>query len=360
MMKCVVCWCSVALTLTCMPNLQMGGNAVLAQEFSAQQANPVADFLKPGDRVRLTVVGFPELSGEQAIAGDGSIQLPLAGSIAIAGLNLSQASNRISEALIPYVRRPQVGLVVVSVSPLRINVTGEVIQPGPRSLNLSDPKNIVPATLSGALFLAGGVTPDADLRRIIIRRAVPEGAMAANSASDDANERSILLFPQNASPPRSEIQVDLWQALQDGNLSADPRIYDGDEIIVPTAFVSSVDQQIILSSTVAPASIIVRVAGEVQRPGQIEISPDAGPSEAVAAAGGFTDDADPEALAVLRMSPEGRLEPIEFTFGEASEPLKNGDLIVVGQSTRGTVGTFFDFLGRVFDPFGVLFRIFGN
>ncbi|HSM82548.1 MAG TPA: polysaccharide biosynthesis/export family protein, partial [Nodosilinea sp.] len=42
--------------------------------------------LKAGDQVQITVVGFPELSGQQPLSADGTLQLPLVGSLAVAGL----------------------------------------------------------------------------------------------------------------------------------------------------------------------------------------------------------------------------------------------------------------------------------
>lgn len=236
--------------------------------------------LKSGDRIRLTVTGFPDLSGEQIIMADGMLQLPLAGAIAIAGRTPTEAVSAITEALRPYIRRPQVGLAVVSIRPSRISVTGEVLRPGPRFVvamepdrNASTPANTGGEsfqTVSYALLLAGGITPNADIRNVVIRRAElrPMG---------DRSE-----FPSQ--PEIAEIKVDLWQAIQRGDLASDPQILDGDEIIVPTAQVSSAEQQQFLASTVAPAKITVQVAGQVQRPGSVNIVPTSGVTAAIAAA----------------------------------------------------------------------------
>ena len=62
------------------------------------------------------------MTGEQIILSDGTIQLPLAGSIPIAGLTPGSASAAIISSLQPYVRRPQVSIVVLALSPLRVNV----------------------------------------------------------------------------------------------------------------------------------------------------------------------------------------------------------------------------------------------
>jgi polysaccharide export outer membrane protein len=300
--------------------------------------------LKAGDRVQLAVLGFPELSGEQTIAADGTLQLPLAGPVQASGLSPTQVIAQITAALRPYVRRPQVGLIVLARSPLRISVTGAVVQPGPRLVAFSDPTTPqpdVPPTLSTVLGLAGGVTPNADLRNIIIRRQVP-GALANRLGNTEKNE----------------LRINLWEVIQTGNLAADPPIEDGDEIVVPTAQIAQSDQQQQLISTLAPSSITVQVAGEVQAPGQVQVSSNTDVSMAVAAAGGLTPNAEKKSIILFRMTPEGQLQQQFYEFGQGSEPLRNGDLIVVGRSSQGNARNFFEFLGRVLGPFSPLFYLF--
>lgn len=353
------------LSTTVVSTLGLSIRPALAQSSAVAEVNlavnaapaQVAEALKAGDRIQLVVVGFPDLSGEQLIGADGAILIPLAGAIAVGGLTAAQATDRITQALLPYVRRPQVGLTILSLSPLHISVTGEVMQPGARSLPLADagPDNNTPVTLSNALMLAGGITPYADLRNIVIRRRT---VLTESLAEPVAETQPGLSLAGLTETTRPELKVDLWQVIQSGDLASDLRIYDGDEIVVPRAQISTENQQTLLTSTVAPAKVTVRVAGEVQKPGEIEIAPMAGISGAVAAAGGPTDDARTDGIILFRMSPNGQLEQKAFAFEEASEPLNNGDLIVVDKSSRGNVGSVFDFLGRLFLPISPFLRLF--
>lgn len=298
------------------------------------------DPLKPGDVVSINVLGFDNLSGQQQVSAAGTVQLPLGGAVFVGGYAPVETIAVITEALRPYIKRPQVSVALVSASPIRISVSGEVQSPGPRLL---DPQNSdsqaerLPPTLSTALVASGGITPSADLRNIVIRRpaAGPGGALAYG-----------------------EFRVNLWEAVSSGNLQSDPRIFSGDEIIVPTADVADIDQRTLLSSTVAPDQITVQVAGEVTSPGQLQVSPLVGVSGAVAAAGGPTVDANTEDVVVLRMLPDGRVDQLLYTFGEASEPLIEGDVVFVESSGRGGVGNAFDFLGRILSPFGSLLDLF--
>ena len=307
----------------------------------------IADPLKPGDRLRVTVVGFTDFSGEQMIATDGTIQMPSAGAIQIGGLTPAEAAERITESLRPYIRRPQVGIAIVNLSSIRINVSGEVVQPGPRVISPYDAEasetnssSVIPLTLTTALVQAGGITPDADIQNIVIRR-------CANPAF------SVLTTCENS---RIEINVDLWQAIKNGDLAFDPKIYNGDEIIVPIIQSGVLDQQALMSSTIAPTTITIQIAGEVANPGLIEIAPGADVSAAVAAAGGRTDEADND-IALLRMSAEGRLEERDFNFGEVSPVLRDGDIIFVDKKSTNR---FLDFLGDLLNPISTIFSILGN
>ena len=300
--------------------------------------------LKSGDRIRLTVVGFPDMSGEQIILSDGTIQLPMVGAISITGLSPGSASEAITTALIPYVRRPQISIVLLALSPLRVNVIGEVLQPGPRTLEPSKNQTnsfgiptISPITLSDAVSTAGGITPNADLRNVTIRRTVlrsPRPGMALVAT-------------------RSEVKVDLWQVLQNGDLNGDPRLNYGDEIIVPTATLTNPDQQALLKSTFAPTRIRVQVAGEVQKAGQVEIAPSSTVSIAIAAAGGPTRDAKNNDIVLYRNLPDGRVEAQKFSFGKESIALRDGDVIVVGEKGSSKV---LNFLGRLMNPVAPLLQ----
>lgn len=293
--------------------------------------------LKPGDLVRISVIGFPEFSGEQTITIEGSVYLPMAGEVSVVGLPTEGLIRRLETALKPYIRRPQVNLTLISASPLRVSVTGEVIAPGPRLLEPEVVSNSNVIKLSEVLIAAGGVTPEADLRNIVIYRQSEPGAALQRSHNDSA------------------IPVNLWEVVQTGDLSADPIIRDGDEIAVPSAATSSAEQQILLSSTLAPETIIVNVSGEVRSPGPVEISPAADANAAIAAAGGPTPDANTGSILLARMGDNGQLVREEFEFGQRTKTIRNGDLIHVKKSATSNALDFFD---AIASPFLLLLDLF--
>jgi polysaccharide biosynthesis/export protein len=290
-----------------------------------------------GDKVHLIVIGFPELSNDQMVLSDGTLLLPMAGSIDVEGLTLQEANDRISTALIPYVRRPRVALSLTGARPGRISLSGEVRQPGPRLLvssvdNSAQSSSSGFKTLSSTLLLAGGVTPDADLRNIVIRRINQE------------------------TQTKQELTFNLWQAIKNGDLSADPQVLDGDEIVVPKSEITESERQLFLSSTVAPDKITVQVVGQVQTPGPVSIKPKSNLTQAVAAAGGPTDKAETSHITLLRPTEGNQIERKTFSFGETSTALRDGDVIVVDKSgTSTTLDLLTGILGPVV-PFFYLFR----
>lgn len=324
--------CQIAQAQSVLPLLepQSAETDVRAQ---AQVTTP----LKSGDLIRVTVVGFPDLSGEQTVATNGTVYLPMVGEVEVAGLPIERAVEQIRLSLLPYVRRPQVALTLTTPAPLRVSITGEVLNPGPRLIPLAELETGNFIKLSQILIAAGGITPSADLRQITIRRKSLHPSVLSESAADTL------------------IEVNFWDAIQTGSLSADPAIYDGDEIIVPTANVDGAEQQILLSSTVAPSRVTINVAGEVRRPGPVEISPTADVNAAIAAAGGPTSDANTNSIVLARMREDGQLSQEEFGFGEATTNVRNGDLIYVRKSTSSNI---LDFLGDIASPIRVLLGIF--
>lgn len=119
--------------------------------------------LGPGDRIRVTVFGHEDMSGEFTISEAGTVSLPLAGTVAFGGLALADAERVVAEALKPdYLLNPQVGIEVLEYRPFYI--IGEVNRPG------SYPY-VNGMTVNEAVALAGGFTHRARKNRFTVIRA---------------------------------------------------------------------------------------------------------------------------------------------------------------------------------------------
>jgi polysaccharide export outer membrane protein len=115
--------------------------------------------VQPGDMVRLSVYREGDLSGEYLVDENGMATLPLIGPQRLAGLGFDALREHLIQEFQKHLRNPS-----ITVTPLRrVNVLGEVQRP---NLYAIDPT----VSLVGAVALAGGATPEGDLRRIRIIR----------------------------------------------------------------------------------------------------------------------------------------------------------------------------------------------
>jgi protein involved in polysaccharide export with SLBB domain len=120
--------------------------------------------LGPGDRVRVTVFGQPDLSGEFRIAGDGYLALPLLGDFLAAGLTTRELAEAIAQRLREegLLVDPKVVVELLTYRP--IYMLGEVARPGSYEYRED-------MTVSNAVALAGGYTYRAEQSAATIERA---------------------------------------------------------------------------------------------------------------------------------------------------------------------------------------------
>jgi len=119
--------------------------------------------LGPGDRVRVTVFGHQDLSGDFEVGAGGALSLPLIGEIRARGLTLKDLEGAIVDKLRPdYLKNPSVAIDVLNYRPFFI--IGEVKQPGGYPY-------VSGMRVVEAVALAGGFTYRARENDILIRRA---------------------------------------------------------------------------------------------------------------------------------------------------------------------------------------------
>lgn len=107
-----------------------------------------AETLSIGDKVTISVFGQTDLSGDFVLDGSGTVNMPLAGRIRVAGLTAMEAEARIRSALMDgYLKDAVVSLRVAELKP--IYIMGEVRSPG--TYPFRHGLNVL-----GAVALAGG------------------------------------------------------------------------------------------------------------------------------------------------------------------------------------------------------------
>ncbi len=123
--------------------------------------------LGSGDVFDVRVFGEADLAATYRVAQDGSIDFPLVGRLAVAGLEPTAVADLLSERLRSgqYLRDPQVSVLVKEYNSKRISIMGAVARPGtfPMSSGL---------TVVQAISLAGGFTPLASRNSTVVSRRV--------------------------------------------------------------------------------------------------------------------------------------------------------------------------------------------
>jgi polysaccharide biosynthesis/export protein len=323
---------------------------------------PMAYFIGPGDELKITVVGYPEYTGAQVVLSDGTIALPLVGNIMAADQTPAQLTAALTTALNQYLVNPVVAVNISTLRPITINVSGEVQRPGPIQLrSVTTASGQIPGTTSAgvvtlqrptvttALLEAGGVTREADLRKVILRRFSPNSTpnLAGNLAGNPAGN-----------PGREPININLWDAITTDAPVRDLVLQDGDTLFIPKLAANDVDKLLMARSSVAPRTVRVKVVGEVKKPGEVLVPPDGSLSSAIAIAGGPTEKARMKELSFIRISESGKAEQKTLDLRTLTDTIQvqDGDVIWVPQAAADRGLTV---ANQVVNPLGLLLRLFG-
>ncbi|MEH1778076.1 SLBB domain-containing protein [Nostoc sp.] len=241
-------------------------------------------------------------------------------------------------------------------TPRTVTIIGEVNRPGSYLVTPGNTDNQAGATTnSGAasptglpnvtrvIQLAGGITAQADVRNLRLRRPTRTGSEQA-------------------------IDINLWQLLQSGDANQDIIVQDGDTIVIPTATeINPAEATQLATTTLSPTYIQVGVVGEVKKPGLTQVQPNSSLNQAILAAGGFNDArASSSAVDLIRLNPNGsvtkRIVKVDFSAGinEQTNPiLRNNDVVLVNRSGSAKTG---DTINTITGPLGIilnLLNIFG-
>jgi protein involved in polysaccharide export with SLBB domain len=118
--------------------------------------------LGTGDKMKITVYGEDDLSGEFLVDGSGQVQFPLIGQVSAAGLTIHEfVAGLTSQLGAKYLRDPRVSVQIENYRPFYI--MGEVNKPG--EYPFESGLNVL-----GAIAVAGGYTYRANDNDVYIRR----------------------------------------------------------------------------------------------------------------------------------------------------------------------------------------------
>jgi polysaccharide export outer membrane protein len=225
--------------------------------------------LGPGDVVRASVYGSPDLATETRVSEAGSLTFPLLGEVQVGGLTTQQAEKKIGGLLEKggYLKKAQVNLLITTLASQQVSVLGQVNRPGRY--------------------------PVEGKRKVLDLLAIAGGANAEGS------DMVTLVRTRNGTTTRETI--DIVDMVRKGELNRDYEVAGGDIIFVERA----------------PRAYIT---GEVQRPGPFRIERAMTVQQALSAGGGLTPRGTQRGLRVTRKDANGIAHTID---------VKNDDLVQV-------------------------------
>lgn len=284
-------------------------------------AMPRAEFLNdlyelgPGDGLTLTFLdpSAESIGGPFTILLDGTANLPLLGSVELTGLTITQANSWLTSLYARMINRPDLYLSLVDPRPKRVTILGEVERPGLYPLPTL-------ATSFDAITQAGGITLNADIRNVLLRR---------RTGGQGQQKQSVL---------------NLAQLMQFGNQLQDPMLLDGDTIVVGRTDEPNPEEVMQLSaSNITPATVTINVLGAVNRPGSVSVPANTPLDDVILRAGGVRDlTANQRNVELVRLNRNGTRSLDVFTLNKQAgvsntenPPLRNGDTIVVRNNFFG-------------------------
>jgi polysaccharide export outer membrane protein len=234
--------------------------------------------------------------------------------------------------------------------PVSVVIVGEVHRPGPYtvfatdavatgaentlgSISIQDSTTLAGLpTVTRALRIAGGITSQANIREIQIRRRLFTG------------QEQVLT-------------VNLWNLLKTADINQDLLLQAGDSIIVPKAAEIDINEAPqIAAASFSPNTIQVNMVGELTRTGSVSVPLNTSLNQAILSSGGFNRQrASRGNVQLIRENRNGtvsvRTYAVDFSQGldeKSNPPLQNNDVIIV--SANGLT-RFSDKVETVMRPF---------
>jgi polysaccharide export outer membrane protein len=223
--------------------------------------------------------------------------------------------------------------------PRSISIVGQVTRPGAYVVIGGNTTNDLSRqgfpTVIRAIQLAGGITSDADIRQIQVRRLTRRGEQI--------------------------IPVNLWQFLESGDGAQDTILQEGDTIVVPKAtIVNPAEAGVLATTNFAPVGINVYIVGEVRTPlDPLRLPANATLNQALISRGFFGYEntrARRNQVELVRLNNDGtatkRTIQVDLTQGineELNPQLRNNDMIIV---SRSGLANLVDRMNAVIGPVG--------
>jgi polysaccharide export outer membrane protein len=254
--------------------------AILAWTILATANLAWADDIKlgPGDVLKISVYGNPDMTVDARVNDAGVISYPLVGSVQVGGLSPSAAEKKIAGLLESggFIKKPQVNIMVSVTESQLVSVLGQVNKPGRYPLEAR-------RTLTDVLAMAGGVNAEAGDTVTLLRN--KDGKTARDT-------------------------IDLIDIMHTSDAAKNPQLMPGDTVYVDRA----------------PRFYIY---GEVQRPGSYRVERDMNVVQALSVGGGLSIRGTENGIRIKRREDNGETKVISAHLEDKVRP---DDVIYVKES----------------------------
>ena len=240
---------------------------------------PAGYVVGPGDELLVRIWGQVTLNQDLTVDRTGSIHLPQAGAIRVAGLAYRELPEFLRAQLGRVYRNFDLNVTLGQLRSVQIFVMGHARRPGAFTVSSL-------STMVNAVFAAGGPNPQGSLRRIQLRRG-----------------------------RRMVSELDLYQLLLRGDAVGDAALEPGDVLYFP------------------PIGPQVALTGSVKTPAVYELREERDLGGLLDLAGGLTPTADPAQSQIERMAGPGGRQLVALDGGYPKAALRDGDLVRVATVT---------------------------
>jgi polysaccharide export outer membrane protein len=234
--------------------------------------------LGPGDVIKASVYGNPDMGIETRVSESGSITFPLVGEVKVGGLSVAAAEKKIAGMLESgnFLRKAQVNIIVSQMQSQQVSVLGQVNRPGRYPLEGK-------RSMLDLLAVAGGFSVDAGDTVNLIRK------------RDGATTKTV---------------IDVIDMVRNGELNQDAELAANDVIYVERS----------------PRFYIY---GEVQRPGTFRLERQMTVLQALSVGGGLSPRGTERGISIKRRDASGKLQVISAKHDDLLLP---DDVVYVRES----------------------------
>jgi polysaccharide biosynthesis/export protein len=297
-------------------------NPALEALWNARRSNTKDFAIGPGDILQIQVPAVKELDDREVrVDGKGDIDLPLLGTVHVAGLSERELNSLLVNKLGDYVYNPEAEIFAKSYNNRQVAVTGEVRSPADYTLN--GPLD----TIRDLIQRAGGMTQQASPE--IVLTPAEESPLSAkttanystasyNSSSSGASNKNTLELNEDNPNLGQTLIIDLARDSRQSRY-LDLPVRPGDTIFVPAAGTVSLVGWVYRAQTL-PITYKLSVLG------------------AIAASGGTMWAADQHKVRIVRRQSDGQraimtVDIASIQAGTTGDvPLQDGDIIDVPYS----------------------------